>query len=171
LAAAFLLTMRGIPQLSWGDEIGLGGNSEDRRSIPGGWPDDPRNAFTAGGRTPDEQAHFDAFQTLLALRKKHVALRRGSTTELVATDTVYAYLRHQGAEWWALVPTRGEQRIVVLLNFGNEPARFTLPSEPLRGAGRFVRLYGEGTIERDGDGTTIRAAIPAERALIVEVVR
>jgi len=45
LAIAFLLTTRGIPQMTWGDEIGLPGHMHDRRDFPGAFPGDSRNAF------------------------------------------------------------------------------------------------------------------------------
>ena len=62
LKAAFslLLTMRGIPQIYSGDEIAMpgGDDPDNRRDFPGGFPGDPRNAFTASGRTPEQQDVF-----------------------------------------------------------------------------------------------------------------
>ena len=40
MAVAFLLTTRGIPQITWGDELGLPGHMDDRRDFPGGFPGD-----------------------------------------------------------------------------------------------------------------------------------
>jgi hypothetical protein len=40
-------------------------SADNRRDFPGGWPGDPRNAFQASGRTPEEQATFAHVQTLL----------------------------------------------------------------------------------------------------------
>jgi glycosidase len=47
LAFSILLTMRGLPELYYGDEIGMtGGNDPDnRRDFPGGFPGDKQNAF------------------------------------------------------------------------------------------------------------------------------
>ena len=100
VAAAFLLTARGIPQLTWGDEIGLPGHMDDRREFPGGFPADPRNAFTAAGRTPAEQAIYSTYRELLRLRKATPALRRGTLTDLAVGETLYVYEReYQGDTW------------------------------------------------------------------------
>ena len=47
LAFTFLLTARGTPLVYYGDEIAMpgGGDPDNRRDFPGGWPGDPRNAF------------------------------------------------------------------------------------------------------------------------------
>ena len=64
LTAASLMTTRGIPQLTWGDEIGLPGHSDDRRTILGGFPGDSRDAFTEAGRTEGARQVRRVFQTL-----------------------------------------------------------------------------------------------------------
>ena len=96
LAVAFLLTTRGIPQITWGDELGLPGHMDDRRDFPGGFPGDPRDAFTAAGRTALEQEVFAAYRDLLRVRKAAPSLRGGTLTDLVTNETVYAYLRQRG---------------------------------------------------------------------------
>lgn len=95
LALALLLTMRGIPQIYAGDEIGMAGGDDpdNRRDFPGGFPGDQRNAFTVEGRTPDEQHIFGDLQSLLRLRKQHPALRRGKQIEIFCDDQTYVYLR------------------------------------------------------------------------------
>ncbi len=57
LAHAFLLTSRGVPQLYYGDEIGMTGPDEPttRGDFPGGFPGDKRNAFSREGRTREEE--------------------------------------------------------------------------------------------------------------------
>ena len=66
LAQTFLLTNRGIPLLYYGDELGMtgGDDPDNRRDFPGGFPGDARNAFTAAGRTPAEQAIWQHVRTL-----------------------------------------------------------------------------------------------------------
>lgn len=146
LAAAFLLTSRGIPQISWGDEVNLGGHGDDRRSIPGAWPGDPRDAFTKEGRRDEENATFQAYRDLLRLRREHPALRTGSTRDVSATDTTYAYVREKDGD-----------RVLVVLNFGTKPDRVTsgMTLETLWGEGK----PANGSIE-----------IPAERAAIFRVI-
>ncbi len=102
LKAAFslLLTLRGIPQIYSGDEIGLPGGEDpdNRHDFPGGFPNDKHNAFTARGRTPEQQDIFKHVQLLLALRKNHPALRTGKQWHIAWDDNYYAFLRELPAD-------------------------------------------------------------------------
>jgi neopullulanase len=131
LAVTFLLTTRGIPQITWGNEIGLPGNMDDRRDFPGGFPGDSRDAFSAAGRNAQEQTLFATYRNLLKLRKGSLALRRGILTDLFANESVYAYLRQHETE-----------RVLVALNLAKGPAEVPLPAEAV---GATERLYGEAS--------------------------
>ncbi len=95
LAFSLLLTLRGIPQLYAGDEIGMpgGDDPDNRRDFPGGFPGDARNAFTAAGRTAEEQEIFTHVQALLRLRRDYGALRGGRQWHLAADESGYVFLR------------------------------------------------------------------------------
>lgn len=95
LAFTFLLTARGTPLVYYGDEIAMpgGGDPDNRRDFPGGWSGDPRNAFSATGRTPAEQQVFDHVRRLLRLRAERPELRRGPTENLFLTDQAFVYRR------------------------------------------------------------------------------
>ena len=97
LAYTFLLTYRGTPMIYYGDEIGMGGGGDpdNRRDFPGGFPGDARNAFEASGRTPDEQNVFAHVQRLLRLRAERADLRRGATEHLQVGEQTYVYRRGQ----------------------------------------------------------------------------
>jgi glycosidase len=151
LAVAFLLTMRGIPQMTWGDEIGLPGHADDRRDFPGGFPGDPADAFTKAGRTPEQRATFDTWRTLLNLRKASPALRRGRLVDLLANESVYAFAR-----------LHDDERVVVALNFGGSAAEVALPVGELGAFAEIVTLHGTG--EARPAGATLRLALPAESA-------
>jgi neopullulanase len=151
LAVAFLLTTRGIPQITWGDEIGLQGHMDDRRDFPGGFPGDPRDAFDSSGQTSDEQRIFAAYRDLLRLRKATPALRRGVLTDLMANESVYAYLRHYES-----------QRVLVALNVGETTAEVVLPPELSPAAGW---LYGEGRWFNSSGGA--RLSVPPTSAVVV----
>jgi glycosidase len=129
LAVIFLLTTRGVPQITWGDEIGLPGHMDDRRDFPGGFPEDTRDAFTTAGRTAQEQTLFTTYRDLLQLRKNSPALRRGTLRDLVANESVYAYSRQDETE-----------RVIIVLNLAKGPAEISLPPEA---AGTVERLYGD----------------------------
>ena len=95
LAYTAQFTMRGIPQLYYGNEIGMdGGNDPDnRRDFPGGWRGDPRNAFEASGREPREQRIFTHVQSLLALRRARPELHDVPTEHLLVEEQQYVYRR------------------------------------------------------------------------------
>jgi glycosidase len=95
LAFTFLMTTRGTPLVYYGDEIGMpGGNDPDnRRGFPGGWPGDVRDAFTAAGRTPAEEALFQHVRRLARLRALLEPLRRGGLVHLLADEQAHAFAR------------------------------------------------------------------------------
>ena len=95
LAYTFQFTMRGTPLVYYGDEIGMagGGDPENRRDFPGGWPDDPRNAFSAAGRTPAEQDVWAHLQRLARIRAEREDLRGDSTENLVVARQLWVYRR------------------------------------------------------------------------------
>ena len=100
LAFSLLATLRGIPQLYYGDEIGMtgGDDPDNRHDFPGGFPGDQHNAFTQAGRTPEEQDICAHVQTLLKLRKQHPALRTGLQRHVAVADNYYGFTRETDKE-------------------------------------------------------------------------
>ncbi len=101
IAYSLLFTVRGIPQLFYGSEIGLVGTEDHgtlRIPFPGGFPKDSRNAFTANGRSKEENEIFDYIKELIHLRHKFRSLAKGSTTQYPAVNDVYVYFRNYGNE-------------------------------------------------------------------------
>ncbi|PYQ42898.1 MAG: alpha-amylase [Acidobacteria bacterium] len=143
LADTFLLTARGTPLVYYGDEIALrgGGDPDNRRDFPGGFPGDARNAFTTGGRTPEEAAVFDNLRRLASLRAELAPLRRGRMVTLAVTEQTWAYAR-----------VLGDQAVVVVLNNGADSVALDIPiqaagwtaDQPVedRLAGRSARVEG-----------------------------
>ncbi len=117
-ALSFVLTARGIPMIYYGDEIGMpgGGDPDNRRDFPGGWPEDPRNAFDTAGRTASEQGLFTHLQRLMQLRAGSDSLRRGRMVDLLVEDRAYAFARVTAAS-----------RMVVVFNNGAESATLRIP--------------------------------------------
>ena len=95
LAHTFILTTRGVPQIYYGDEIAMTGADEPttRKDFPGGFPNDPRNAFTKQGRTPEEQDLFEYIRKVARLRAELEPLRRGALVNLHVANQQYAYAR------------------------------------------------------------------------------
>jgi glycosidase len=95
LAFGLLATMRGMPQIYYGDEIGLSSEpgGDNRPDFPGGFPGDPKNAFTATARTPQQQAMYAWVQSLLDLRAHHEVLQTGSQQNLLADESGFVFAR------------------------------------------------------------------------------
>jgi glycosidase len=99
-ALSLLITLRGIPQLYYGDEIGMAGGDDpdDRHDFPGGFPGDQQNAFLQTGRTAEQQAIYAHLQSLLKLRREHPALREGLQKHVVVADDYYVFTRETDDE-------------------------------------------------------------------------
>ncbi len=115
LAAAHLLTTRGIPQLYYGTEIMMGGqksmgDGDIRRDFPGGWPNDARNAFTVEGRTAQENEAFQYLRSLLHYRKINPVLHSGKMVQFIPRDNLYVYFR-----------MNQEKTVMVILNNSDVP--------------------------------------------------
>lgn len=95
LANAFVLTTRGVPQLYYGDEIGMTGGEEAtaRADFPGGFAGDRYDAFNNAGRNPQQRDAFDFIRKLVHLHSELEPLRRGRLISLHVSDQQYAYAR------------------------------------------------------------------------------
>lgn len=154
VAMTLLLTLRGTPTLYYGDEIGMvdGEISPDRvqdpweKFVPGiGLGRDPErtpmqwdSSLQAGFCAPDvepwlpvnenktavnvqtQQADprsmLNMSRTLIQLRRQYPALHAGTFDSVAATDTLLAYRR-----------THGQQHLLILLNFSDEPQTWNAP--------------------------------------------
>jgi len=115
MAYAFLMTVRGIPQVYYGTELMLGhenrgGDDEGwRQTLPGTWPDDNRSVFTKNGRTDSENRAFEYVKTLTEWRKSAIAIHKGKFLHFVPEEDIYVYFRiHQ------------DQTVMVIMNNNNE---------------------------------------------------
>lgn len=95
LAQTMIMTSRGTPLLYYGDEIAMPGgpDPDNRRDFPGGFPGDTRNAFTAQGRTAQENEVWNHLAKLGSLRQLYEPLRRGRSLDLVDEEQQFAFAR------------------------------------------------------------------------------
>lgn len=129
LAYGLIATLRGMPQIYFGDELALTGAnaSDNRQDFPGGFPGDTNNAFTAAGRTPAQQAMFTWVQGLLQLRAQHPVLQTGLQQDLLADSSGMVYVRFPAPPSGrpGAAAATGELMIVAL-NKSNAPRTFHL---------------------------------------------
>jgi len=156
-AFALTLTLRGIPELYYGDEIGMpgGGDPDNRRDFPGGWPGDAPGAFRKEGRTGEQERIFAAVQKLLALRREHAALRSGRLFHLFSDDESYVFLRQTD-----------DERLVVVFNNAKRQRVLNIPQAdtPAEKRQSVQALYGEAFAS--ADGKELRVTAPAQSVSI-----
>ena len=103
LGMTILATMRGIPQIYYGSEIGMAGDkgkgdADIRQDFPGGWKGDTNNAFTNSGRTASQKQYFDFSKKILNWRKNKEVIHTGKLTHYIPQNNVYVYFRHNDTE-------------------------------------------------------------------------
>src|SRR2546423_12267115 len=93
MAQTLIMTMRGTPQLYYGDEIAMqgGDDPDNRRDLPGGFPADGIDAFHT--RNSKQQSVFEHQRLFARLRAELEPLRRGKLINLFATEHQYVYTR------------------------------------------------------------------------------
>jgi glycosidase len=158
LASTFLLTMRGTPQWYYGDEIAMPGGSDpdNRRDFPGGWRDDPRNAFDSERQTVEERAIFTHVRRLLHIRRDLSALRRGRLVHLAIEPQVYVFAR-------ILEP----HCVVVALNNGQTPVTLDVDVSGLHLADGDVLSGALGPLPpMRVSGAAVRIRLPARTSEI-----
>lgn len=103
LVMTLMATVRGIPQLYYGSEIGMGGDKSQgdggiRLDFPGGWKGDQNNAFTKEGRTAKQAEYFDFTSKLFNWRKSNEAVHFGKMTHYIPENNTYVYFRYTDAK-------------------------------------------------------------------------
>jgi neopullulanase len=103
LGLAFLYTTRGIPQVYYGTEIMMTGGGIDpnkRKDFPGGWQEDPINAFTSEGREQLNEEWgrpvtevYEYVRNLSQWRRNKEVIHTGKLTHFIPSDNVYVYFR------------------------------------------------------------------------------
>jgi glycosidase len=104
MAMTLVATVRGIPQLYYGSEIGMGGDKNKggdpdiRRDFPGGWNGDTNNAFTKAGRTEEQNKFYDFTAKLFNWRKNKEVIHDGKMMHYIPENNVYVYFRYNDTE-------------------------------------------------------------------------
>jgi neopullulanase len=139
LGIGLLATLRGMPQIYSGDEIGMTGGKDpdDRHDFPGGFPGDTHDAFTKAGRTATEQEVFAWTSGLMALRGAHPALKTGIEQNLFADNDAFVFVRTPGEAGCSSDHASGpaNERVVVVVNKGTQSKTLDLPTEQTALAG------------------------------------
>jgi neopullulanase len=138
LGFGLLATLRGMPQLYYGDEIGMkgGDDPDNRHDFPGGFPRDKSDAFTPTGRSPEQEQMEEWVSALFTLREHTPELKTGQLAVLSADERTLAFARGTNLSNGCT----GQARYVVVANADTSPRNVTIPLDaaPLAGCTRFA---------------------------------
>ena len=160
MALAIIATVRGIPQIYYGSEIGMQGNKDKgdgdiRRDFPGGWSGDTNNAFTLAGRTAEQNQFHEFTKKVFNYRKNNPVLHFGKMKHYLPINNVYVYFR-----------TLNEKSVMVVVNNNKEAQTLDLTTynESLAG-------YRTGQEIVTGSKLEINKSlsVPAQDVLIIEL--
>jgi glycosidase len=132
MAMAYVLTIRGAPQIYYGTEIlmtnpGTEDHGVIRSDFPGGWPGDRVNAFSGAGLSGEQRAAQEFLRRLLTWREDKNVIHDGALMHYSPAGPVYAYFRYDESE------PEGDA-VMVIFNKGAEPVEV--------GTSRFAESIG-----------------------------
>jgi alpha-amylase len=156
LAAVLQLTSWGIPVIYYGEEVARpGGKWPDNRSdMPWG----ARDVLPGKGRPRDEALRAD-YQKLIAIRRAHPALSRGSHTGLSTDGDLYVFQRRDSGD-----------AVVVAVNRGAAPAKATFAAPAEWGAAPVSDLLDGSAVQRAGGSVTIEVG-PRKARIVAAAAR
>ncbi len=158
-AMAMLLTLRGVPQMYYGDEILMKNFSNPdglvRSDFPGGWAGDKVNKFTAAGRTDAENDAFNYVRKLANYRKNTSALQTGKLMQFMPEKGIYVYFRYDD-----------KKTVMVVYNSRDKEATTTTDhyAERIQGAKQAKNVITDETVSLQS------LTIPAKSTLVLELV-
>ena len=121
MALGYLLAMPRIPQLYYGTEVLMddfekpGDHGLVRTDFPGGWPNDPVNAFTGEGLSEAQTDMQQFLKKVLNYRKTSKAIHEGKTVHFAPAQGTYMLFR-----------VLEDETVAVLLNKNNDPIEVDL---------------------------------------------
>lgn len=156
---AMLMTLRGVPQMYYGDEILMKGESNPdglvREDFAGGWKEDKVNKFTAKGRSEKENDAFNYVRKLANYRKNTPALQTGKLMQFIPQKGIYVYFRYDD-----------KKTIMVVYNSNEKEASTTTDyfAERIKGAKKARDIISDETIDLNN------LTIPGKSTLILELL-
>jgi glycosidase len=157
MAQTLIMTMRGTPQLYYGDEIAMqgGDDPDNRRDFPGGFPADGIDAFHT--RNSKQQSVFEHQKLLGQLRVELEPLRRGKLTNLLATEHQYVYARSTANASVIVAFNNDKKKAEVEFSMADIPATMGPTMVDRLGVVKDVRMKNR----------TVRFELPAQSSAIL----
>lgn len=163
MALALISTVRGIPQIYYGSEIGMrgdknkGGDADIRRDFPGGWKTDAQNAFNTSSQTKEQKEFYDFTQKILNWRKGKEVIHSGKTKNYIPQNNVFVYFRYNQKESVMVVLNNNEnQTDIELSRFAESLQKYSSGTDVISGK----------TYNLDSSN---KLTIPAKTALVLDL--
>lgn len=117
-ALAWLFTCRGIPEIYYGDEVGMTGLTSPndgyvRKDFPGGWASDSLNKFTVEGRTTKEEEIWKYISTLANFRKNSSAITTGKMMQFAPAKGEYVFFRYDSKQTIMTVLNTAKEKLTI----------------------------------------------------------
>jgi glycosidase len=164
LGFGLLATLRGLPQLYYGDEIDMSGGDDpnNRMDFPGGFAKDNVDAFTSAGLTAEQQAMHAWVTKLMTLRESTPALQSGKLQMLRADKDSLAFVRSEDVVGNCRTAA-GIARYVVIVNNSVNPQSIVVPvdANTLTGCTHYTSMLKDGASAQVG-GDKLQVQMPGE---------
>jgi len=141
MGLAMLYTLRGIPCIYYGTEIGMKNFSNPdalvREDFPGGWQGDTRSAFIQKDRTAKENSFFNLCARLGKYREQNPWFGSSKLLQFVPENNTYVYFRHDE-----------NHRVMCIYNLNEQPAEIKMSrfSEILQSDDTAIDILNKETI-------------------------
>ncbi len=140
LAFGLLATMRGMPQLYYGDEMDMtgGDDPDNRQDFPGGFPGDRTDVFLSRNLSKAQEDMEQWVAALMKLRLHTPTLQTGQQQTVLADTDTFAFVRANDlAVPCAAAPA--PDRYLIVVNNDSQPRDITISaaSAPLAGCVHF----------------------------------
>lgn len=160
MGMAFILTMRGIPQIYYGTEVLLNNPKSDdhgeiRKDFPGGWNGDKSDGFTGEGLSEKEKSVQDYIKKIANWRKNSDVIHNGNLMHFAPFDGIYSYFRYDEKEMVLVILNKNKSEIEISTN------RY---QEILKGAKSGKNILDDREISLENN-----IKVAAESALIIEI--
>jgi len=131
IGMAYILTMRGIPQVYYGTEMLMKspGEKDDgiiRSDFPGGWVNDSVNAFTDDGLSAQQLEAKQYLKILLNWRKTKTCLHDGKLIHYSPEKGTYVYFRYNDKEKVMVAINKNDHEVTL---HGSRFSEVTSPSQ------------------------------------------
>ena len=152
MALTLISTIRGIPQIYYGSEIGMRGekskgDADIRRDFPGGWKGDSQNAFNPSTQTKEQKEFHDFTQKILNWRKGKDVIHNGKTKHYMPQESVYVYFRYSDTEKIMVVLNNNDkEQTLDLSRFAESLTRVSIVKEVISGKEYSISSNGKLTV-------------------------